>query len=131
MAKSTEAQIAELLTILAKLSPEVLNAMACAIGGGLVSGLVSLGISSLTATGSAVSFGAGAYAVGAGATAVALEGGIAIAIGAGASATAIGGIAVAIAPVMAAGVGIGALIGILTYLVGKYVSNKAEKGKKD
>ena len=74
MDKSAESQIGALLTILAKLSPEVLNAMAqCAVGGGLTGGMIALGVTSLTATGSAFIFGAGAYAVGAGATALALE----------------------------------------------------------
>ncbi len=53
--------------------------------------VVTLGVTSLTATTPAVAFGAGAYTLGAGATAVALEGEIAIAIGSGASAATIGG----------------------------------------
>ena len=130
MDKSAESQIGELLTILAKLSPDVLSAMACAVGGGLTGGTIALGGTSLTATGSAVTIGAGAYAVGAGATAIALKGGIAVAIGAGASATAVSGVAVAIAPAIAAGIGIGALIGLLAYLVSTFAGT-AGKSKED
>ena len=125
--------IGALLAILAKLSPPVLSGMACAVGGGLTGGTIALGVTSLTATGSisAVTIGAGAYAVGAGATAKALKG-TAVAIGAGASATAFGGVAVAIAPPVAVGIGVGALIGFgVSYLLSKFAGSTAGKNKED
>ena len=131
MAKNAEAQIGNLLTILAKLSPEILGGLASAVTGGLVGGSLALGITSSTASTSAFAFGAGAYAVGGGATAIALKGGIAIAIGAGASATTVGGIAVAIAPAVAVGISVGGLIGLLSYLMCKYMYASTEKGKLD
>ena len=131
MAKDAEAQVGNLLKILAKLSPDVLGGLASTVAGGLEGGLLALVYTSYTASAPAVATGAGAYAVGAGATAVTLNGGIAIAIGAGASASAVRGIAVAIAPAVALGIGVGALIGILTYLVSKYYALSTEKGKQD
>ena len=121
--------IAKLLSILAKLPPDILAGLASAAGGAVTGGAVTLAVSSLTAVTPAVAVGGGACALGAGATAVALKGGIAIAIGSGASAAAIGGVSIAIAPVVAAGLTVGALIGFLSYLVWKYVTSV--KGKKD
>ena len=118
-------QIAELLI---KLSPE---AVASTAAGGLGGGLLALGFSSLNASTSAVSFGAGAFAMGGGSTAITLKGGVAVAIGAGVSATSVGGIAIAIAPFAAIGMGVGALIGLLTYFVCRYGSTNSEKDKKD
>ena len=56
--------------------------------GGVAGGLTTLGACSFTVSTPAIAHGAGAYAVGAGTTAAALEKGITIAIGAGASAKA-------------------------------------------
>ena len=122
--------IANLLSLLAKLPPDILAGLASTVGGAVTGGVATLAVTSLTATAPAVAVGGGAYALGAGATAVALKGGIAIDIGSGASAAAIGGVSVAIAPIVAAGLGVGALIGFLSYLVWKYVTTSI-KGKKD
>lgn len=126
--------IGELLGTLAKHHPDVLAGLASMTAGAAVGGATACGVTSLaagTATGTSLAVGAGscAYALGGGATAAALEGGIAVAIGSGASATAVGSIAVAIAPAVLAGMGVGALIGLLVYLVYRYVKNK--KGKRD
>jgi len=127
MALNSAETIGNLLTILAKLSPDVLSGLASAVAGALTGGVVAIGVTSFTA-GPAVALGAGAYALGGGATAVALEGGIAIAIGAGASAATVGGIAVALAPAVAIGLSVGALIGLLSFLVYKFATRK---GKQD
>lgn len=73
------------------------------------------------AAASASCAGTYAFALGNGATALAVKEGIAIAIGNGASATAIGSIAVAIAPYVLAGIGVGALIGLLGYAICHYM----------
>ena len=103
--------------LLAKLPPDILAGLASTAGGAVAGGAVDLMISSLRVTTPAVAVGnyklLYAFALGAGATAKALKGGIAIAIGSGASATAIGGISIAIDPIVAAGLGVGALIGFL------------------
>lgn len=115
----------QLLIILTKLPPDILDALASSVAGGLTGGLIAIGLPSITgalgltaAAAPAVAVGTGAYALSAGATAIAMEGGIAIAIGAGASASAgVGSVAVTIAPIVALGSGVGALIGLLSFLV--------------
>lgn len=109
--------IANLLTILSKCSPDVLNALVTTVAGMFGGGVTALAVTSATATTGAVAFGPGAVALGGGATAVALKGGWALAIGAGASAISTGGVAVAIAPAVLAGISVGGLIGLLGYLV--------------
>lgn len=121
--------IGSLLTILAKLPPDILGALASSLAGGFMGGLIAIGLPSITGAATATASGAGAYAVGAGATAVALKGGIAIAIGAGASAKAVGGIAVAIAPAVALGLGVGMLIGLLSFVAYKYATGEAKQKK--
>lgn len=109
--------IAKLLTILARLPPDVLGGLVATAVGMCGGGATALAVTSATATTGPIAIGAGAWALGGGATAVALKGGCAIAIGAGASATAIGGVAVAIAPAVLAGITVGGLIGLLGYFV--------------
>ena len=121
--------IGSLLTILAKLPPDILGALASSLAGGFMGGLIAIALPSITGAATATASGAGAYAIGAGATAVALKGGIAIAIGAGASAKAVGGIAVAIAPAVALGLGVGMLIGLLSFVAYKYATGEAKQKK--
>ena len=121
--------IGSLLTILAKLPPDILGALASSLAGGFMGGLIAIVLPSITGAATATASGAGAYAVGAGATAVALKGGIAIAIGAGASAKAVGCIAVAIAPAVALGLGVGMLIGLLSFVAYKYATGEAKQKK--
>ena len=122
--------IGSLLTILAKLPPDILGALASSLAGGFMGGLIATALPSITGAATATTAsGAGAYAIGAGATAVALKGGIAIAIGAGASAKAVGGIAVAIAPAVALGLGVGMLIGLLSFVAYKYATGEAKQKK--
>lgn len=118
--------IADLLTILARCSPEFLSGLAATVAGMFGGGATALAITSATATTGSFASGAGAVALGGGATAVALKGGWALAIGAGASAHAVGGIAVAIAPAVLAGICVGGLIGLLGYLVWFSGKNKTD-----
>lgn len=112
--------IVKLFQLLLELcSPDVLAGLAATAVGMVGGGVTAVAITSATTTTGPIANGAGAVALGGGATARALKLGWALAIGAGASAHAVGGVAVDIAPAVLAGIVVGGLIGLLVYLVGK------------